>query len=299
MTKLFLTDLATESITEDVGNAAEEAIKTTNVFITYLKGQVPVLLHFVEMLILALIVFWIGKSVIRFVLKLLDRSFEKAGLEESVIRFLHSLLKTALYVLLVFMMAGIIGVGTSSIIALVGSAGLTIGLALQGSLSNFAGGVLILLLKPFKIGDTIEVTGCMGTVTEIDIFYTKLLTLDNKRIVIPNGILSNSNITNITAEPERVLDMEFPVDYSVDIKEVRGVLEYIAENAELVDKEKDVQIFVSRFDDSAITMGFRVWVATADYFALKCDIMEQVKSEFDKRGISIPYNQLEVKMVGQ
>ena len=282
--------------------ALEEAEQKTNVFMEYLKNHIPDAIHFLQSILFALLVYFIGKRLIKFILKILDRSFEKGKMDESVANFLHSLCKCAMYVLLVFMIAGILGVGTSSIVALLGSAGLAVGLALQGSLSNFAGGVLILLMKPYGIGDVIQAMGETGTVVSIDIFYTKLRTADNRVVVIPNGTLSNSNITNITANPYRMLELEAPIDYADAIQKVKDLLYELAKNDERVvseDESMPMQVFVSRFDASAITMGLRVWVEAGNYLAVKWDLLEKIKLTFDAQNIHIPFDRLDVQLVGR
>lgn len=282
--------------------ALEEAEQKTNVFFEYLKNHIPDAIQFLQSILFALLVYFIGKRLIKWMLKILDRSFEKGKMDESVANFLHSLCKCGMYVLLVFMIAGILGVGTSSIVALLGSAGLAVGLALQGSLSNFAGGVLILLMKPYGIGDVIQVMGETGTVVSIDIFYTKLRTADNRVVVIPNGTLSNSNITNITANPYRMLELEAPIDYGDDIQKVKELLQDLAKDDERVvseDENMPMQVFVSRFDASAITMGLRVWVEAGNYLAVKWDLLEKIKLAFDAQGISIPFDRLDVQLVGR
>jgi small conductance mechanosensitive channel len=182
--------------------------------------------------------------------------------------------------------------------AVLGSAGLTVGLALQGSLSNFAGGVLILFMKPFQVGDYI-ITGAKeeGTVMGIDIFYTHLLTPDNKRIVIPNGGLSNSSITNVTREPVRRLDILVSVDYSEDILKVKEILSKLVEKEDMVEKDRPVDIYVSSFDTSAISIGLRVWTATECYWQLKWKLLEEIKAAFEENKIVIPFNQLDVNMI--
>lgn len=189
-----------------------------------------------------------------------------------------------------------IGVDTSSIVALVGSVGLTLGLALQGSLSNFAGGVLILILKPFRIGDYIIIGGNEGTVTSIDIFYTKLVTFDNRLLIMPNGVLSNTNIVNVTNEPRRRLDINLPINYSENIKKVRDILLNIVQNHEMVLQDLDITVVVNSFDPSSINIGLRVWVATENYWPLKWGLLEQIKSQFDENEITIQLNQLDVNL---
>lgn len=257
---------------------------------------IPALITFGKRIFIAILIFLIGKKILKGILKVLDKSFQRSNMEEGVNHFLLSLGKGLGYAILVVIIADYIGVGTSSILALVGSAGLAIGLALQGSLSNFAGGVLILLMKPFRIGDYIIALGNEGTVTGIDIFYTKLLTADNRLIVMPNGSLANASIVNVTNEPVRRLDLEVCIDYSENIKKVKDILSAIGQQQESILKDNDITIFVSSFDPSAIKLGMRVWVATEDYWNVKWDLHERIKAAFDENNIVIPFDQLDVNL---
>lgn len=261
-----------------------------------IDNLVPQIISFAKTIIIVLLVYFIGKKLIKLVLKLLDKSFERTSMEVSVSGFLLALSKVALNILLIVIIIGILGLPTSSLVALVGSAGLAIGLALQGSLSNFAGGVLILIMKPFKVEDYIIVNGIEGNVTSIDIFYTRLLTVDNKLVVIPNGTLSNSSITNVTNEPTRRLDLNISVAYSTDLSKVKEVLISIAEKNDMVIKDKNINVFIDNYAASSIDLGFRVWVLKENYWILKWNIVEEIKFEFDKNGIEIPFNQLDVNI---
>lgn len=181
--------------------------------------------------------------------------------------------------------------------ALVGSVGLTVGLALQGSLSNFAGGVLLLVLKPFIVGDYIVAQGLEGTVTKIDIFYTTVLTVDNRTIVLPNGTLSNGNIVNVTHEPTRRLDLIVPIGYEDDIRKVKALLLSIANHhTEQILQDHDVVVMVSDFGDDAVEIAFRVWVKKEDYWTTRSDLLEEIKYTFDEQHITIPFHQLDVFM---
>ena len=185
------------------------------------------------------------------------------------------------------------GVEVSSFIALLGSAGVAVGLALQGTLSNVAGGVLLLILKPFQVGDYIVLTGtdCEGEVAAMDIFYTKLKTIDNR---VPNGTLSNSNLINNTKQERRLIDIEVGISYDADIKEVKRILTDIAKNEKRILDQDGVKIFVSSLADSSVMMGIRCWVSTSDYVATKWALNEEIKIRFDEEGIEIPYQKLDV-----
>ncbi len=275
---------ATKNILEDVEN-----------FLEFFDGNK--LGEIITNILFALLVYLIGRKVVKLIAKIVKRSLKKSSLEESVTKFLINLTSIALNAMLIVIIIGILGVPTSSFVAVIGSAGLAIGLSLQGSLSNFAGGVLILILKPFRVNDVIESNGIQGKVTEIDIFYTKLITPDNQKVVIPNGVLANSSIKNIPDEEVRRLDIIVPVDYDSDIDNVRAVLNLLANNDSRIIKEnKSVDIVVESFGDSAINIAFRVWVSTVDFFAVKFDLQENIINKFREKGINIPYNKLDVNI---
>ena len=285
--------MSNTSIKDAIGSVTEISLLEK-----YVENSLPKLLDFAIDVILAIVVFGIGSRVIKWLVKVIKKSMEKANVEQGVLTFISSLCKYILYFLLVLIILSQFGVTASSVIAVLGSAGLTIGLALQGSLSNFAGGVLILLLKPFVVGDyIIENTDKQeGTVSEISIFYTKLLTPDNKAIMLPNGVLSNSSIVNVTAMNKRRLDLRFGVAYDSDIQKVKEILECVAIGDEAILKDEPTNVFVSELMDSYVEMGARGWVSTDDYWTAKWRITENVKLEFDKAGISIPFPQMEITM---
>lgn len=249
-------------------------------------------------ILIACICLIIGFKIAKFIVKIIKRTFDKTDLENSVAGFLLSLIKGALYSIVIIMAISIVGVQVSSLVTILGTASLSIGLALQGSLANFAGGVLILVMKPFKIGDyIIENNNNMeGTVESIDIFYTKLKTYDNKIVVIPNGNITANSLINVTAEKSRKLDIAVGISYDSDIKLVKDTLEEIVLSSPYYDSSKEMNVFVDSFTDSSIKMGIRCWVNTGDYWAAKWEMNEQIKLEFDKKGIVIPYNQMEIKI---
>lgn len=267
---------------------------TTKEAITWIEKLIPALITLGKNLVFALIFIVIARRLIRWLKKILDRSFKRSSLDEGVSKFLLSLISVSLNILMVIVAINIIGIATGSLVALLGSAGLTLGLALQGSLQNFAGGVLILIMKPFRIGDYIIAGADEGTVTGIDIFYTKLLTIDNRKIVIPNGGLSNQSIINVTNEENRRLDLSIPIEYSANIKQVKELLFAIIMQYDSVLKEQPIDVFVSEFADSAILIGIRMWTKKEDYWQLKWALLEEIKERFDENHISIPFNQLDV-----
>lgn len=283
------------SVMEEIETVTKEELGLLE---QYIEDSLPKLLDFAIDVILAVVVFAIGSRVIKWLIKIVKNSMTRANIEQGVLTFISSLIRYVLYFVLILIILSQFGVTASSVIAVLGSAGLTIGLALQGSLSNFAGGVLILLLKPFVVGDYIieNADKQEGTVAEITIFYTKLLTVDNKAIMIPNGTLSNSSIVNVTAMKKRRLDMLFGVAYDSDIKKVKEILERVAIGDEAIIKDEPTNIFVSELKDSYVEVGARGWVKKEDYWEAKWRITENVKLEFDKEGISIPFPQVEVTM---
>lgn len=283
------------SVMEEIETVTKEELGLLE---QYIEDSLPKLLDFAIDVILAVVVFAIGSRVIKWLIKIVKNSMTRANIEQGVLTFISSLIRYVLYFVLILIILSQFGVTASSVIAVLGSAGLTIGLALQGSLSNFAGGVLILLLKPFVVGDYIieNADKQEGTVAEITIFYTKLLTVDNKAIMIPNGTLSNSSIVNVTAMKKRRLDMLFGVAYDSDIKKVKEILERVAIGDEAIIKDEPTNVFVSELKDSYVEVGARGWVKKEDYWEAKWRITENVKLEFDKEGISIPFPQVEVTM---
>ena len=247
-------------------------------------------------LLIALLILIIGRRIIKWVLKLMERSYSKSTLDPMVAKFASSLVKFLLYAVLIVAIVGVLGIPTSSFIAALSAAGLAIGLSLQGSLSNFAGGVLILIFKPFTIGDYIkeDTNGNEGTVVGIDLFYTRLKSSDNKTIVVPNGNLANSSLTNFTSQKMRRLDLTVGISYDADIKLAKQVLLNVITDNELVLKSEEIKVFVSSLDESQITIGTRVWTLTDDYWTAKWELLERYKEELDANGIEIPFNQLSV-----
>ena len=245
---------------------------------------------------IALIFLFIGIKVCKFIVKIIKKSFDRTELEHSVAGFLVSLIKGVLYSIIFVMAISIVGVQVTSLVAILGTASLSIGLALQGSLANFAGGVLILLMKPFKVGDYIieNDKNCEGTVVAIDIFYTKLKTFDNRIIVIPNGNITANSLINVTAEEVRRLDIPVGVAYDSDIKLVKDILMQVIEQSSYYDKSREYNVFVDSLEASSIKMGLRCWVPTDNYWQARWEMTEQIKLELDKNGIVIPFNQMEV-----
>ena len=249
-------------------------------------------------ILLAVVFLFIGVSLIKVIRRIVKKSLKRAGADVGVVQFLDSFIKVGLYIILGFMVAGGFGLDAASVVAVVGSAGVAVGLALQGSLSNFAGGVLILLLKPFKVGDYIkeDSKGNEGTVTEIQMFYTKLLTYDGKTVVLPNGTLANTSLVNVTAANFRRLDITVGISYDSDIKKAKDVLNRLINENPLVLQDKDKVVVVDDLSDSSVVMAVKCHVKTEDYWTLRGELLENIKLCFDKEGIMIPYPQLDVHM---
>lgn len=256
------------------------------------------LLDFGVKVILAIIIYVIGVKIIKFLRKLLRRFLERSGADAGVKQFLDSFIRVALYFCLIAVICGWFGVSTASVVALLGSAGLAVGLALQGSLSNFAGGVLILVIKPFKVGDYIieDNEKNEGIVTEIQLFYTKLLTVDNRVVIIPNGILANSSLTNATDQEKRRVDIYVGISYHADLNRAKDLLKELLIREERRLPEEEMTVFVHELGESSVKLGCRVWVRTEDYWTVKWRLTEEIKSTFDKNEIEIPFNQLEVSI---
>lgn len=245
-------------------------------------------------LILALIVLVVGLKLAKFITRKLMSSRGMSRLDLSVHTFMNNTILTVCDAVVVVSAALIIGIPATSFVALLGTAGVAIGLALQGAFSNFAGGIMILIFHPFKVGHYIETSGLSGTVKEISIFYTVLTTPDCKDITIPNGTLMNSSVTNYSAEPTRRLDITFSVAYDSDIEKVKSILLKHANAHELTLKTPEPFARMTAQNTSSLDFALRVWVNNGDYWALKFDLLESIKKDFDSEGIVVPYQQLDV-----
>ncbi|MBD8926844.1 MAG: mechanosensitive ion channel family protein [[Eubacterium] rectale] len=276
----------------------EEFVQNPGVVKTYLDKYTPAVIGFLVQIIVAIIVLLVGIKIIKSVVKVIKKGFDRSHIDDGVGTFLTSLIKYALYFILVMAILSSFGIATGSVVAVLGSAGLTIGMALQGSLSNFAGGVLILLLKPFVLGDYIidDTTGEEGTVSNISIFYTRLKTIDNKVVLIPNGKLSDSCITNVSMMEKRRIDIYVTVSYSADLQKTKNVLNNVAISQVLRLEGEPIDIFVSELKDSAVEMGIRVWAKNEDYWTLKWKMTEDIKNALDANRIEIPFPQLDVNL---
>ena len=242
----------------------------------------------------AIIIFLVGIKLTSLVSKWMSRSTKLDKLDGSLRSFLSSFIKIVMYAVLIITVAMILGVPATSFITILASCGVAIGLALQGSLSNFAGGLMILFFKPFKIGDFIEASGETGTVVGISVVYTELLTLDNKRITVPNGTLTNSIIKNYSSEELRRVDLAFSVACNSDDKKVKGIIQEIVDAHPKALKEPEAFIRMSERSDNALVYTVRIWCKNADYWTVYFDVLEGVKESFDKNDITVPFPQVDV-----
>lgn len=274
-----------DKLTESTAMGAEVAI---DLAVTYGPG-----------LILAIITLVIGLWIINKVVAVMSHTMDKRSVEPTLARFLRSLVSFGLKALLLISVLGMIGINTTSFIAVLGAAGLAVGLALQGSLANFAGGVLILLFRPFRVGNVIDAQGCLGVVDEIGILNTIIKTFDNKTIIIPNGKLSNDTIVNMSLEQVRRVDWTFGVSYDDDIRKVRTVLQEILDGEERILKDvegRGTLVALGEFADSSVNFTVRAWVNAGDLWPVFWDVNEKVKLAFDEQGISIPFPQRDVHL---
>ena len=274
----------------------EEVVEEVNKLAEYVGDKIPGLIDFAIGVVLALVVFFIGTKLIKWIRKIIKISMEKGNLDKGVSQFVDSLVKFALYAILIFSIGSKFGLDTTSVAAALASCGVAIGLALQGSLSNFAGGVLILILKPFVVGDYIieDNKGREGTVKEIQLFYTKLLTVDNKTVIIPNGSLANTSLTNVTAQDKRRLDLSVGISYDADLKKAKQLIEDLLCKDEDILQSEGVTVFVDALGESSVVIGARGWVKKEAYWTAKWRLTENIKLTLDENGIEIPFNQVVV-----
>lgn len=255
------------------------------------------ILGFGMRVLFVIVLFLVGIQAIKIIRKIVKKAMEKADAERSVITFVDSFIKIGLYVVLVFLLATNLGVDATSVVALLGSAGVAIGLAVQGSLSNFAGGVLILVLKPFGIGDyIIDSAGNEGTVHEVHIFYTTLLTADNKTVILPNGTLANNCITNVSTQTTRRIDVLVGISYDSDIRAAKDAIMKLMSSNEKILQNGTCNVFVSELAASSVDLNVRCWVNSADYWDVRGWLTENVKYALDEAGITIPFPQMDVHL---
>ncbi|SDH96868.1 small conductance mechanosensitive channel [Pseudobutyrivibrio sp. 49] len=261
-----------------------------------IENLIPKFWSFFWCAVLALIVFIIGTQIIKGIIKLFHKAMNLRDVDPGVETFLESVLKWIFYIILITIILGLFGVTTTSISAAVAGLGVTIGLALQGALSNFAGGVLILLMHPFRVGNYIieHATGQEGKVEKINIIYTTLKMIDGRMVQIPNGTLSSASLTNCTSMTRRMFNETVGISYDSDIKKAKEIMMEIAEKQDHIITSEPIQTFVSELGDSAVQIGLRFWVETEYFWPTKWAVLEEVKNRFDKAGIEICFNQLDV-----
>ena len=273
----------------------QQISKEAGVIEKFLQELPEKVFHLGLRVVLAALAFLVGVQLIRLVRHVLKKALGRSRVDDSAVSFIDSFVKFGMYFVLVLTIASSLGVDAASIIALLGSASVAIGLAVQGSLSNFAGGVLLLILKPFAPGDYIrDGAGNEGTVESIDVFYTHLITPDHKSIVLPNGALANGTITNFTKCPTRRLDISVGISYKDDIKRAKEVLTKLLRADPAVLRDEDVLVFVDTLGDSSVILNLRCWTLQSDYWTAKWRLTEETKYALDEAGINIPYPQIDV-----
>ncbi len=244
----------------------------------------------------ALVIFIVGRIVAKLIVSLLEKGLAKAKMNEILIHFVSSILNAVLLLFIIVASLNQLGVDTTSLIALMGAAGLAVGLALQGSLQNFAAGVMLIIFRPFKGGDYVEAGGTSGTVEKINIFSSVFRTPDNREVIVPNGAIYGGTITNFSARATRRIDMVFGIGYGDDLLKAKEVIGKILNDDDRVLKEPEPMIAVGELGDNSVNFNVRPWVKSSDYWGVKFDLTENVKLAFDANGISIPYPQMDVHM---
>lgn len=266
---------------------------------SFFSGIIHKIQDAIPTLLVAVVVFFIGVLLAKLLQKMIKRGMRRSNIDETAIGFFQSLIRVILYTVLIVICLSILNVPMSSIVAVIGAAGLAIGLALQNSLSNLAGGFIILFSKPFKAGDFIETSGVSGTVESVGILYTRIITVDNKTIYIPNGTVSGSVISNYTEKKLRRLDLEFSISYASDFDKARSLILQAIQAEEIALKEPAPLVRMGRQDDSAVVVFTYVWVDSSNYWELRYTLLENVKKQFDANGISIPFPQVDVHNIQQ
>lgn len=305
LSSILTSDLATAAVEEtepesmeflanELGDKVEKLsqISWKEMFERY----VPVVCDYLLRIALVLVIFFGGRKLIKKIVSLCDQALKRHGMEVTVRRFFCNVINALGYICMLGILLQTVGLTATSLTALVASTGVAVGLALQGSLSNFAGGVLILLMKPFVIGDYIVQGNTEGTVKEIGLVYTELITADNRLIVIPNGTLIDSSIVNVTATGKRRLELSVGIGYKSDLKKAKEVLIRLGENDPARDPENPVNVFVSELAESSVNLGLHVWVSSSEYWNAKWRLTENIKLAFDEEGIEIPFKQVEISV---
>lgn len=282
--------------TEEITETTQETVENVNLFIRFIEDHIPDMIGFGFKILFAVLLFIVGKYIIRAVRRLTAKAFARSNADTGVSQFTDSIIKYGLYTVLVILVVTSFGVNLSSITAILAAAGVAVSLALQDVISNFAGGVLILTLKPFVVGDYIieDNNKNEGTVKEIQLFHTKLTTVDNKTIVIPNGMLTNNSLTNVTAKDERQLDLRIDISYESDLRKAKRILEDMLRDTPGILKDMEMSVFVDSLGTSSVVLGMRAWTRMDEYWNIRWKLLEDIKLTFDQEGIGIPYNQITV-----
>lgn len=298
MNKFLLATDAIPSATElpTISETLQEVTQNPGIIRTYFENLIPDVISFALQVVLAILIYGVSMKLIKWIVKLVRRTMERHDVDTGVVQFLSAIVRYGLYIIMIMTILSLFGVATTSVVAVLGSAGVAIGLALQGSLSNFAGGVLILILKPFKVGDYIIQGGTEGTVYEISLFYTKLKTGDNKVVVVPNGILSNNTLVNASHMDRRRVDIVVGISYDADIRTAKDIIYNLAQNDECRLPEENAIVFVDNLGASSVDIGVRLWVKASDYWTVKWRLTEGIKYAMDANNISIPYTQIDVQI---
>lgn len=287
----IITEEATPDTTSEVMGSIQESVEKTSGLLNDALGYIQKAL---PTIIIALLILIVGILISKLIAKIVGKAVSKSNVNGAAKSFLVSLIKIILYIAVIIMALSVLNVPMSSIITILGAAGLAISLALQSCLSNLSGGFIILFTKPFTTGDTIELDESVGTVRDIGIFYTKITTFDNKTVFIPNGKVTEAKIVNYTETPTRRIDLTFDISYSSDFRKAREVILGIIAQEKLVLKTPDPIVRMSSHNSSSITIDVRVWVNNDDYFTERYNMTEAVKAGFDENGIIIPFPQLDI-----
>ncbi|MGF1760164.1 small-conductance mechanosensitive channel MscS [Photobacterium sagamiensis] len=287
-----------ESVTDKVVDTITDNELTNGVLSAgnWVADNQELLIQYGVNLISAILILFIGNLIVKGIANGVAKVLRKKSMDEAVVEFLHSLVRYLLFVIVLIAALGRLGVQTASVVAVIGAAGLAIGLALQGSLSNFAAGVLIVSFRPFKSGDYVEIGGVAGSVESIQIFSTVLCTPDNKMVVVPNGAVIGSAITNYSRHETRRIDFVIGVSYNADLKKTKEVLARVVEAESRVLKDPAPTVGVVALADSSVNFVVRPWVKTSDYWGVYFDLLQAIKEELDKENIGIPYPQMDVHL---
>lgn len=266
-------------------------------YTSYLKRMLDGIISFIPTLLLAIIIYVVGFFLNRLVLNLFAKGVEKSKMDQTVKTFLSSVIKIVITALVLIIVLTVLGIPMTSIITVLGTAGVAVGLALKDSLANVAGGVLLLINQTIKVGNYVEIGAYQGVVEEVSILYTKIVTVDNKDVFIPNGVVSNSSVVNYSSEEARRVDLEFAISYSSDHQKAMQAIKSVASKHSLVLQDKEIFVRIGELGSSSVKIILRVWTESANYWTVYFDLIEQIKGKLDAEGIQIPYNQLDVHLV--